>query len=344
MSAAIGALSACGETAEADRIYLDAIQRKILPDPATGRTWATAAAAVAGTAAAAAAGSAGGGASPLPSSEVGGSERQTRGAAGAAGDRSDGGMAEAVPQRGGGTTTYRDRGSGRGGVAGVGGVELSSAASQQLQDIGNGGAGVGAEGSEGGGRGRGRGRGATRGRGREKDALLLWVDLRRAPVAVIPSAVRRVVKAVEAVGDASDGLVVQWVGARGEGEEEGADNGGGDSGVGRVQRPRGKPATAGRRGTVLEAFGRVKPALAVTEPPTSRGQVRREEGGKVRDRGGRRARCPHGDDFCVALFSARRVACCCFVWGRCARVGRILSFVCRWRWVRAVLSRVPKLW
>ncbi|CAM9535650.1 unnamed protein product, partial [Ectocarpus fasciculatus] len=32
VSAAIGALSACGETSEADRIYADAIRRRILPD------------------------------------------------------------------------------------------------------------------------------------------------------------------------------------------------------------------------------------------------------------------------------------------------------------------------
>ncbi|CAN0548069.1 unnamed protein product, partial [Ectocarpus sp. 12 AP-2014] len=52
------------------------------------------------------------------------------------------------------------------------------------------------------------------------DAPPLWVDLRKAPVAVIPSAVRRVVKAVEAVGGVTDGLVVQWAGARGASEAE----------------------------------------------------------------------------------------------------------------------------
>eukprot|EP00903_Cladosiphon_okamuranus_P008706 g8340.t1 len=279
VSAAIGALSACGETSEADRIYLDAIQRKILPDPATGRTWATAAAAIAGTAADAAAAADGGvssaAASALPpSSGVAGGERQTRkGAAGGVGDRSGRGVAKAVPQRAR-RTSYRDSSSGPGGGAGVGGVKLASSASQQQQQQlrDNNGSSRG-DATAGAGAGR-RARGETR--GREEDALLLWVDLRKAPVAVIPSAVRRVVKAVEAVGDASDGLVVQWVGARGAWEEEGADNGGG-GGVGRIQRARAKPATAGRRGTVLEAFGRVKPALAVTEPPTSRGQVRVEK-------------------------------------------------------------------
>lgn len=285
MSAAIGALSACDETFEADRIYLDAIQRKILPDPATGRTWTTAAAAIAGTAVGAAAGGGGGGGrvssaatSALPpSSGMAGREPQTReGAAGGAGDRSGGGLAEAVPQRAG-RTSYRDTSSsGRGVGAGVGGIKLpSSASQQQLRDYSdNGRDDATAMSAMAGARAEGRARGETRGREGE-DALLLWVDLRKAPVAVIPSAVRRVVKAVEAVGHASDGLVVQWVGARGAGEE-GADNGGGGGGgIGRVQRTRGKPATAGRRGTVLEAFGRVKPALAVTEPPTSRGQVRR---------------------------------------------------------------------
>ncbi|CAM9641243.1 unnamed protein product, partial [Laminaria digitata] len=38
-----------------------------------------------------------------------------------------------------------------------------------------------------------------------------------------------------------------------------------------------KPGRAGRRGTVLEAFGRIEPALEVTEPSDSRGQVRVEK-------------------------------------------------------------------
>lgn len=109
--------------------------------------------------------------------------------------------------------------------------------------------------------------------------VLLWVDLRRAPVAVIPSAVRRVLKATEAVGKVSEGLVVQWAGgargAGGEDAEDDRDHGGGGRGRGWGGRGgRGKVASAGRRGTVLEAFARVEPALEVTEPSNSRGQVR----------------------------------------------------------------------
>lgn len=44
LSAAVGALSACNETAEADRLYANAIRRGILLDPAAGGTWSVAAA------------------------------------------------------------------------------------------------------------------------------------------------------------------------------------------------------------------------------------------------------------------------------------------------------------
>lgn len=305
VSAAIGALSACGEIAEADRIYVDAIRRRILPDPVKGRTWVAAAAAAAGAASgtAAAAAALGSSAPASQSPTVSGAAARADGgrrtigeeAAGAAVGGGAGrrgttkqGQGE-VPRRGSGAA-YRDSegGSSGGGAGGGGGVAspYSSSASERRPRETDGGwpetaaaAGVGgaasaAAATEG---GLGRTRGSS---GREEAALLLWVDLRKAPVAVIPSAVRRVLKAIKSVGDVSDGLVVQWVGARGAGDEEGADHGGGSGGgsnggrFGRDARSRGKAASAGRRGAVLEAFRRVTPALAVTEPSNSRGQVR----------------------------------------------------------------------
>lgn len=130
--------------------------------------------------------------------------------------------------------------------------------------------GVGREdpGSEGdGGDGVSRGDGGYGAGGGSRDAHLLWVDLRRAPVDVIPAAMRRVVQVLKAVSDGGDGLVVEWGGRRGSAGEE-------ESGRG-ARRVRGlNSARAGRREAIIEAFGLVEPALEVAEPSSSRGQVR----------------------------------------------------------------------
>ncbi|CAM9219017.1 unnamed protein product, partial [Scytosiphon promiscuus] len=191
VSAAIGALSGCGETAEADRIYLDAIKRRILPDPAAGRTWATAAAYASSTTVAPASASGLVGPSSVSGMTAeGGAGREGTAGGRLAGGRQSRGQRDPVPRERGSGTAYRESSSGRGGRRG--------------------GSSVGAWDTQAGG---------VRAQ-QPPPPLLLWVDLRRAPVAVIPSAVRRVVKAAEAVGEVSEGLVVQWAGgARGAGEE-----------------------------------------------------------------------------------------------------------------------------
>ena len=273
VAAAVGALSACNETVEADRIYADAIERSILPDPVEGKTWTTAA---------------------LQSSTAAGSASATAVAVAAADD--DGG-ADGLKEKG---AKVGGRAGARVGVgaASVGRTSASAEAAwwdgdvevEAGEEAGAGGARADGRGEraqrEPGGRERGRGEGMSEGGaggmgrkvGRAEGGELLWVDLRRTPVTVVPAAVRRVVRAMKAVGSVSDGLVVEWGGARGgAGGEEGsigAGVGGGGGGGGGGWGGLRKPGHAGRRGTVLEAFGRIEPALQVTEPSDSRGQVR----------------------------------------------------------------------
>ena len=212
----MGALSACNETVEADRLYVDAIRRGIFPDPAEGKTW-TAAASRARSATAAIPRS-----PPLPVSRV----EVARGS---------------LPDK----TTARDSM----------GKHLAS------EGLGDRDAGGSVESTRVGAGGDGRG------------GLSLWVDLRKVPIAVVPSAVRRVVQAMKNVGGFIDGLVVQWGGARRVGEREGEGEGTEDGG-GRSRNGGGNVGHTGRRMSVLAAFGCIEPPLKLTEPPNKRGQVR----------------------------------------------------------------------
>lgn len=104
----------------------------------------------------------------------------------------------------------------------------------------------------------------------EQGKLLLWVDVRRAPVEIVSAVVRRVIEALNSVGSVSDGLVIEWGGGRWTKDDDGssirwAARGGGPSGR--------SASRLGRRGQILAAFALVEPALEVTEPRRRRGQV-----------------------------------------------------------------------
>lgn len=116
---------------------------------------------------------------------------------------------------------------------------------------------------------------------------VLWVNVRRAPVEVIPAVVRRVTLALKAVGHVSDGLIVEWAGGL---EADGANDSGSIAGSGGTwgegggrgssssvegggRSPR-SAARAGRREMLLQAFAGVEPAIEVVEPSRCRGQVR----------------------------------------------------------------------
>lgn len=225
MSAAVGALLACNETAEADRIYADAIRRGVLSNPVKGRTW---------TAAALRARSATATATVVSPSESGAMPLEE--------DRSGSLSGEATP------SNIRDRERFDGGLGGRGksGSRSRREAWSSAKD------------------------GLFTGAGGDEEDLLLWVDLRRSPVSVMPSAVRRIVQAMKNVGGFSEGLVVQWGGVQRSGDGEGDTAEGG----GRVRNNGGNAGRAGRRETVLAAFGCIKPPIKVTETSNKRGQVR----------------------------------------------------------------------
>lgn len=306
VSAAVGALSACNEIVEADRTYADAIRRQILPDPADGKSWTAA------SSRAAAAVTANPAVGVIPPLIIHGSGiREGFGGGNGAGKGEYSGAASGTaPNLPEAESRYRDRGSGNvesGGDHGVNRVSTDSPASSQQRressshrsdsrgSIGGNSSsdsdgGVASTrwdtGAEGGGQavvpaGEGVTKPTdTKSEGRRATARgdPLWVDLRRTPVELIPTAMRRVVQALKAVGSVSDGLVVQWGGARDDSGEDGNDsegaatNGGGAFGA----RRGGSDATrVGRRGAVIDAFSRVEPALMTTEPPKNRGQVRR---------------------------------------------------------------------
>lgn len=221
MSAAVGALLTCNETAEADRIYADAIRRGVFPDPVEGRPWTAAALrARSATAIATVDSPSQSGAIPL--------------GGGGSGPMCD----ETTP------SNSRDRERSDGGLDGRGKSrrEAWSSAKDEL----------------------------FKGTGGDEEDPLLWVDLRRSPVSVVPSAIRRIVQAIKNVGGFSEGLVIQWGGVQRSGDGEGDPAEGG----GRARNDGGSAGHAGRRETVLAAFGCIKPPIKVTEPSNKRGQVR----------------------------------------------------------------------
>lgn len=221
MSAAVGALLACNETAEADRIYVDAIRRGVFPDPVEGRPW---------TAAALRARSATAIATVVSPSQWGSMPL---------GDGGSGPMCDETDPL---NTRNRERSDGGLDGSGKSRREAWSSAKDEL----------------------------LKGTGGDEENPLLWVDLRRSPVSVVPSAVRRIVQAMKNVGGFSEGLVIQWGGAQKSGDGEGDTAEGG----GRARNGGGNAGHAGRRETVLAAFGCIKPPIKVTEPFNKRGQVR----------------------------------------------------------------------
>lgn len=253
LSAAVGALYKCNETTEADRIYGDGIRRGILPNPASGPTW-TAAAARAATAGAS-------GVAAAMSNEDG---RGWRGEGQSKFSLSSTGK---VGGRSGSNSTGNEEGLGDLGER-KGGESPRSLAEEEGKEEAAGGVGL-LEGCEAG------------------NPAVLWVDVRRAPVEVIPAVVRRVALALEAAGGVSDGLVVEWAGGlEADGDSDkgsiGGVGGGGseERGGSRAELGGRSPrsaARAGRREMLLEAFAGVEPAIEVVEPSRCRGQVRGQE-------------------------------------------------------------------
>lgn len=180
LSAAVGALSSCNRTSEADAIYSYAIQRRILPDPVTGGTWAAARA-----------------------------------------------RASAARRNQHVTRQARE------------GAFVWS--------------------------------GEARGPGTEKDKLL-WVDVRRVPVELVPAAIRRVLGATRSVGSVCEGLVIEWGGGRW------AEQDGGNTASSAEDSERGVPSgrsasRAGRRENILTTLAQVEPLIDFKEPRNCRGQV-----------------------------------------------------------------------
>lgn len=248
LSAAVGALYSCNETVEADRIYVEAIRRKVLPDPASGATWAAAAAR---TAAANVRGVPGARTTPTP--------------------EESGYINTALSQT---SDCSQSRGR-REQTEDIRGQQDSRAGSRRSQERQRGGRRVERETA------------AEAGRG---NTAVLWVDVRRAPVEVIPAVVTRVVQALKEVGAASDGLVVEWGGGRLiEGKDDsgaGIGRGAGTSSAERGGRSPRSAARAGRRQTLIELFAAVEPAIEVIESSTSRGQVRTKRTGERGETGG----------------------------------------------------------